>query len=82
MTYGQALVLDVGTLLVCALLLVRSANLRHSHPAVVYYLFHLFSFTGRTIGLLQGAEPLYGFGGGTLVPHGIIRASANTPVAK
>lgn len=53
------LLLDVSTVVVCVLLLLRYAQLRHSHPAVVYLTYHLMVVTSRLAGLAAGAPPLF-----------------------
>src|SRR6202011_2697685 len=59
MTYAQCLLLDLVVLTVCGLVLLRSGRLSHSHPATVYLLFHVFTFTWRLYSLMNGAPPLF-----------------------
>ncbi|HEY4185138.1 MAG TPA: O-antigen polysaccharide polymerase Wzy [Polyangia bacterium] len=57
--YGQALLIDVVTVLCCTGLLVRFGDLRLSHPATPYLIFHVHTVTIRLAGLLNGAQELY-----------------------
>jgi hypothetical protein len=50
---------DVATLLVSSSLLVRFAKLRHSHPAVIYLIFHVLVFTTRLISIYAGSPTLF-----------------------
>lgn len=53
-----AFLLDLLTLSICGTLLVIRGRLRHSHPAVLYLIFHFLVFTLRGFGILTGA-PTY-----------------------
>ncbi len=58
MTYGIALFLDVSALIVCAIALFQ-CRLTHSHPATLYLFFHVYTFTWRLFGLMNGAPTLF-----------------------
>jgi len=57
--YGQALLIDVATVVSCIALLLRFGDLRFSHPATPYVVFHLHTVTVRLAGLMNGAPTLY-----------------------
>lgn len=59
MTYDVALLIDLVTIGLSALVLVRFGNLTHSHPATVYLVFHFVTFTMRVFALSNGAMPLW-----------------------
>ena len=59
MSYNFALCLDLATLITCCIAFVKLADLRHSHPAVIYVAFHAYAFTSRLIALAFGALPLF-----------------------
>src|SRR5438270_6608018 len=73
-----ALLVDVTTVAVCIVLLLRYGRLSHSHPGTIYLFFHLYTFTFRLLGLLFGAETLFSEYQGLIeaVTHGeIVRAA-------
>ena len=73
-----ALLVDVATMIVCIVLLLRYGRLSHSHPGTIYLFFHLYTFTFRLFGLLFGAETLFSQYQGFFeaVTHGeIVRAA-------
>lgn len=57
--YGQALVIDALTVICCTTLLLRFGDLRFSHPATPYLIFHIHTVTVRLAGLANGASTLY-----------------------
>ena len=57
--YAQALLIDAATVLSCIALLARYGDLRFSHPATPYIVFHLHTVTIRLAGLLNGADALF-----------------------
>jgi hypothetical protein len=57
--YGPALLVDVIVVVACVTLLARFGDLRFSHPATPYIVFHLHTVTARLAGLLNGAPNLY-----------------------
>ena len=57
--YGESLLLDGITVVSCVGLLLRFADLRLSHPATAYIVFHLHTVTSRLAGLMNGAMSLY-----------------------
>ena len=59
MTYAGCLFLDAVSVLICGVTLIRYGKLSHSHPAAVYILFHLYTFTWRLISLTNGAPTLF-----------------------
>jgi hypothetical protein len=54
---SNALLIDGVVLFVCAAVLLRDRDARHSHPATIYLAFHLLVMTLRGWALLNGAEP-------------------------
>src|SRR5262245_43648936 len=54
-----AVVVDLLTLATCIVVLLRYGKLAHSHPAIVYLLFHILAFTSRLVAILSGAETLF-----------------------
>jgi hypothetical protein len=54
-----ALLVDLMTVTVSVVLLLRYGRLSHSHPGTIYLFFHLYTFTVRLFGLLFGAETLF-----------------------
>ncbi len=56
----MALVVDLTTLLFCVALLLRYGGLAHSHPAIIYLLFHLLVVPTRLIAVINGAPTLFG----------------------
>jgi hypothetical protein len=59
LSYQTALLIDLLTIVACVSVLVPLARLSHLHPATVYLIFHLFTFTSRLIGLRAGSHTLY-----------------------
>jgi len=57
--YAQALIIDLATVLLCVGLLFRFADVRLSHPATPYIVFHVHTVTSRLAALLNGAPTLY-----------------------
>lgn len=53
-----ALFIDVMVISICAIILLRYGRLSHSHPATIYLIFHLYTFTLRLIGVMLGAPTL------------------------
>src|SRR5207245_2274013 len=47
------------TIVMCMLVLFKSAGLKHSHPATLYIFFHLYTFTWRLFGLTNGAPTMF-----------------------
>ncbi|MEW6125928.1 MAG: O-antigen polysaccharide polymerase Wzy [Acidobacteriota bacterium] len=54
-----ALVADLFVLASCTILLLMYARLTHSHPAVIYLVFHIVVVTSRSAAILVGAETLF-----------------------
>src|SRR5581483_3670202 len=54
-----ALLIDLTTVILAVVLLLRYGRLSHSHPATIYLFFHLYTFTSRLLGLFFGAETLF-----------------------
>ncbi|HJQ22298.1 MAG TPA: O-antigen polymerase [Blastocatellia bacterium] len=54
-----ALLVDLTTVTLAIVLLLRYGRLSHSHPGTIYLFFHLYTFTFRLFGLLFGAETLF-----------------------
>jgi len=76
--YGQALVMDIVTVVLCSGLLFRFANLRFSHPGTPYIIFHIHTVTTRLTGLINGAPTLYTNSPGLfepVMPEEIVRAA-------
>ncbi len=59
MTYESAFFVDVFVLVICTVLLAKFGKITHSHPATIYFVFHLATFTGRLFAIWNGAMPLY-----------------------
>jgi hypothetical protein len=82
--YGQALLIDVLTVLCCTGLLVRFGELRLSHPATPYLIFHVHTVTVRLAGLLNGAQELYSNSPTMfepVLPQEIVRAALYADIA-
>jgi hypothetical protein len=58
MSYGGALFVDVICLAICGVGLFRFGRLSHSHPATIYLVFHVYTFTWRLVALMNGAHTL------------------------
>ena len=54
-----ALLVDLTTVTLAIILLLRYGRLSHSHPGTIYLFFHLYTFTSRLLGLCFGAETLF-----------------------
>jgi hypothetical protein len=54
------LFIDTVIVIVCVVLLLRFADLSHSHPGTIYLIFHIFVVTTRLLSLSLGAPTLYG----------------------
>jgi hypothetical protein len=63
-----ALVVDASLLIVCTVLLLRYARLAHSHPGIVYLIFHTLVVTSRMLAVESGAETLFAVWGGIFEP--------------
>jgi len=82
--YGQALAIDVATVLLCVGLLFRFGDLRLSHPATPYVVFHVHTVTSRLLGLMNGAQALYAnspFDFDPVLPDEITRAALYADIA-
>lgn len=66
--YGQALKIDAVTVMACIALLLRFGDLRFTHPATPYIVYHLHTVTIRLAGLLNGAAVLYSDWDGSYEP--------------
>lgn len=53
------IIIDCSFLVVSVILLAKYGRLRHSHPAVIYLVFHVFAFTARLIAISSGAPTLF-----------------------
>lgn len=76
--YGRALLIDAVTVIFCVALLLRYGDLRFSHPATPYVVFHIHTVTVRLAGLLGGASTLFSDGYGffePVMPGEIVRAA-------
>lgn len=56
MTLANAIWVDLATLVVAAALLAARGNLRHSHPLVIYGIFHTVTFSARSWAVASGAQ--------------------------
>src|SRR4051794_13845702 len=57
--YGSALLVDLIVVVTCIVLLARFGDLRFSHPATPYIVFHLHTVTSRLAGIMNGADTLF-----------------------
>jgi hypothetical protein len=57
--FGTAVFADVVIVPLCIFLLLRFGRLGHSHPASIYLVFHITTFTVRSIGVFFGAPTLF-----------------------
>lgn len=57
--YGPTLLVDVTVVIACVLLLLKYGNLRFTHPATPYIVFHVHTVTIRLAGLINGGKTLY-----------------------
>lgn len=81
---SSALFIDIVVVTTCIFLLVRFGDLRFSHPATPYIVFHLHTVTSRLAGIMQGADLM--FAGGRhlyeeITPAEIIRAVTYCDIA-
>ena len=73
--YTDSLLFDLLVIIGCTFLLIRFGKLRHSHPAVIYLIYHIYAITSRLMALNSGAPPIFGWGITLEVrPEEIIRA--------
>lgn len=63
-----AVFFDLVTVPVSIILLLRFGKLGHSHPAAIYLVFHITTFTVRSIGILTGAPTLFSAFGPSFSP--------------
>src|SRR5881392_3168225 len=56
--YSSALFIDLLVVVTCIFLLVLFGDLRFSHPATPYIVFHLHTVTFRLAGIIKGADLL------------------------
>lgn len=54
-----AFVLDLAVLTICILLLLRYGRLAHSHPAIIYLIFHILVVPSRLLAVWNGAPALF-----------------------
>jgi hypothetical protein len=83
-SYSLALLVDIPTILICAVLVRRYADFSFSHPATPYFVFHVYAVTLRLIGLANGSYPLFTNWIGwydPITPDEILRASLYCDVA-
>ena len=66
------LIIDIAVLATMIVYLFRTGAFWH--PLTVYLFFHAYSFTWRTIQLIDGAVPMYGLLGDTIRPEEFGRA--------
>jgi hypothetical protein len=59
MSYSSALLVDLLIVFMSVIVLVRFARLTHTHPATIYVIFHLYTFTWRLYALAGGAPTLF-----------------------
>jgi hypothetical protein len=57
--YELTIVIDLVVVTACIGLLLSFGRLSHSHPATIYLIFHLYTFTSRIIAIAFGAPTLY-----------------------
>lgn len=78
------LFIDVILVIISGFLLLRHARMSHSHPAVFYLFFHIYSVTLRVWSIIQGSPTLFTGWGRLLMPvteREIIRAALMFDVA-
>jgi hypothetical protein len=51
--------IDIAVVVVCSFLLLNFGRIAHSHPATIYLLFHLYTFTWRLASLASGSLTLW-----------------------
>lgn len=66
--YGELFLIDISIWLLCLFLMLRWGNLSLLHPAVLYFFFHVYTFTYRLFQLANGAPTAYEGWGGQFVP--------------
>jgi hypothetical protein len=59
-----ALAVDLTVLTLCTIVLLRYGRLAHSHPAVVYLIFHALVVPSRLLAIMAGAETWFSNWGG------------------
>jgi hypothetical protein len=78
MDCATALVIDLAVFAFCLAVLLWRGNLSHSHPATIYFVFHLFTFTTRLYSVMNGSPTLFATWVGNYDPirdDEIVRAS-------
>jgi hypothetical protein len=79
-----AVFIDLVTVPACTILLLKFGRLGHSHPAAIYLVFHITTFTVRSIGVLTGAPTLFSTFGpaySPVTPDEIARALFTADIA-
>jgi hypothetical protein len=66
LSFPTAIVLDLLALVGCALLILRFGRPSHSHPAIIYLFFHIYTFSTRLLAIALGAGTLFSDVGGYL----------------
>lgn len=61
--FSRLLLFDILVLVFCTSLLVRFGQIGFSHPATVYFVFHILGFTWRLFSLNNGAERVFSWPG-------------------
>src|SRR2546421_167720 len=56
---GLAVFFDLVTVPLCCIVLLRWGRLGHAHPAAIYLVFHITTFTVRSIVVLLDRIPLF-----------------------
>ncbi len=51
--------IDFVSVVACCVVLIKRGRLSHAHPAAIYLVFHITTFTVRSIGILMGAPTLF-----------------------
>ena len=59
MSLSFAIACDLAVLATCIVALWRFCDVRHSHPAVIYLFFHIYTVTLRASKILTGAPTLF-----------------------
>jgi hypothetical protein len=82
--FSSALLIDIIVVITCIFLLVRFGDLRFSHPATPYIVFHVHTVTSRLAGIRQGADLMFARGTHLfeeVAPAEIIRAVTYCDIA-
>jgi O-antigen polysaccharide polymerase Wzy len=82
--FSSALFVDIAVVITCIFLLVRFGDLRFSHPATPYIVFHVHTVTTRLAGIMQGADLMFARGNHLfeeVAPAEIIRAVTYCDIA-